>query len=290
MSRTKKPLPFARYARVSRVGGRSGEGYISIPEQDRKMKALAKTEGVPLTEELFKDEDRSGANLDRPEFQRALGLIRDGKLGGIAVAKLDRFSRDTEDFLTTLREIEQLGGRLLCGDGAVSLQNGTDTFIATVRVAAAALERDQRREDLKKSVRNALDRGVHLAAPYGYRKRDGRGSPLEPEPDEAAVVVEMFELRAAGWTWPKIASKLNADGHRPRPYRRWVEVDGVKTEEWRQARWTPKGVRQMVMNEVYLGVAFNGEHRTPGAHDPIVGAELFAAARRAKGVKPQGPR
>ena len=140
------------------------------------MRSLAKAEGVGLTDELFKDEDRSGGSLDRPEFQRALGLVRSGKLGGIAVAKLDRFSRDTEDFLITLREIEALGGRLLCGDGAVSLQNGTDTFIATVRMAAATLERDQRGEDLKGSVRNAIERGHHLSAPFGYRKAHGKGS------------------------------------------------------------------------------------------------------------------
>jgi site-specific DNA recombinase len=281
MPKTSTAKPFARYARVSRVGGRTGQGYISVPEQTRTMDALAKAQGVEVVPELFKDEDRSGGNLDRPEFQRILTLLREGEIGGVVVAKLDRFSRDVVDFLATLREIEDLGGRLLCGDGAVSLRNGSDAFTATIRMAAAALERDQRGEYLDASVRNAIERGVHLHAPFGYRKSDGKGSKLEPDPIEAPAVRKAFELRAAGFTWSAIAAALNEAGVLPRPRKR----HGVR----KQARWTHKGVRQIVLGEVYLGTAFNGGRRHPGAHEPLVTPDLYAAANRTKGTKALAP-
>lgn len=277
--KTKRPKPHVRYARVSRVGGRSGEGYISPKLQDRETHALAAQHGVETYPELFLDEDYSGGNLDRPEFQRALELIRSGKAGGIIVKTFDRFSRDTEDALSTLREIEAAGGRLICGDGETSLSNGNDEFMTTVRAAVNAFERRRRADDLDKSVRNAIERGVHLSAPFGYAK--GPDSRLVPVHHEAEAVKRMFALRAEGLSWNAVAQALNDSGSRPRPYTRHGIV--------RQGRWTGVTVRQIVKSETYLGTAHNGERRHPGAHDAIVDQRLFGLANRAKGTKPIGP-
>ncbi len=274
---------------MSRVGGREGEGYISIPEQTRTMDAKAAEKGVTVLPEVFCDENASGGNTDRAEFQRARDLIRARKVGGIIVATLDRFSRDVPEALAIIREIEAHGGRLLCGDGDVSLASGSDEFMATVRLATGQFERSRRTEYLDKSVRNAIERGVHLSAPFGYRKAENparkgerRGSPLEVHPAEAPSVKLAFELRAAGASWPSIAHALNEAGVLPRPHKRHGVV--------RQANWSHKAVLQIVANEVYTGVAYNGKRRHPGAHEPLVSAELFAKANRARGSKPIGPK
>ena len=227
------------------------------------MRQLAKTERVPLADELFKDEDRSGANVDRPEFQRALGLIRDGKLGGIAVAKLDRFSRDTVDFLTTLRE--RTARRASCAATGRHRSRTGPTRSPRCASRRPRWTRSAGRGPEEVGPQRARSRRTPQR-PVRLRKSRGKGTKLEQHPGEAPVVAEMFELRAAGWTWPRIAAKLNHDGRLPRPHRRWIEADGVRRPEERQAHWVPKGVRQVVMNEVYLGTAFNGEHRTPAAH------------------------
>src|SRR5262249_39149469 len=75
-----------------------------------------------------------------------------------------------------------------------------------------------------------------------------------------------------------IATALNESGAKPRPYKRDGQV--------RQAVWTHRTVRQLVQSEVYTGVAFNGGHRTEGAHEAIVKPELYQAANETKGVKP----
>ena len=123
---------------------------------------------------VFKDEDPSGGNLTA-RSSSASSADPPSEIGGIVVATLDRFSRDTGDFLMTLREIEQLGGRLLCGDGEVSLQNGTDTFIATVRVAAERWSgpAEGGPEGLGPV---AIERGHHLSAPFGTARRTARAA------------------------------------------------------------------------------------------------------------------
>jgi DNA invertase Pin-like site-specific DNA recombinase len=289
MTKESAPLPFVRYARVSRVGGRSGDGYISIPEQVRTMDGVAERHGVEVFPGVFEDQDRSGGNMDRPEFQRALGLVRDGKAGGIIVATFDRFSRDEADTFSSIGEIENLGGRLLCGDGDVSMATSHDAMQTGIRTVFNAFERRRKREGLNAAVRNAIGRGVHLSVPFGYERSNGKGTPLAINEDEAPAVRLAFQLRADGHSWQAVADALNASGIMPRPYKRHGVV--------KQAVWTFKTARQLIVgrqedgigNAVYLGTAWNGEHITPDAHPALVSEELMRAAADARGTKPIGP-
>ena len=47
---------------------------------------------------IFKDKGYSGKNTDRPEFQRLLDEIRKGKVRRVIVYKLDRISRNVQEF------------------------------------------------------------------------------------------------------------------------------------------------------------------------------------------------
>jgi hypothetical protein len=143
-------------------------------------------------------------------------------------------------------------------------------------MAAAALERDKRREDLAGSVRSSIERGHHLSAPFGYAKRNGKGSGLVPAAREADVVRLAFETRAGGASWAAVAQAMNQTGVLPRPHKRHGKVV--------QGRWQAKTARQVVHREVYLGTAYNGDHRLPGAHPAIIEPALWGRAHRAKGT------
>jgi DNA invertase Pin-like site-specific DNA recombinase len=69
------------------------------------------------------DKGKSGKDMNRPELERALSLVRSGQAGGIIVSKLDRLSRSFLDFaylMETARKegLEHRGpgpGRRPCG-------------------------------------------------------------------------------------------------------------------------------------------------------------------------------
>lgn len=254
------------YVRVSRVGGRQGESFISPDVQEQQILAWAKSRGVRVN--MLKPElDQSGSKTDRPIFNEALTRVEGGESGGIVVAKLDRFARTLMGALEALRRIDEAGGEF------VSVAEGFDPTTpmgkAMMRVALifAELELDRIRDGWNVAQQAAVARGVHFggrAIPYGYR-REG-GDALQVVPELVPVVREVFGRRArreSAWT---ITDWLNENHPRE---------DGIN--------WTEGKVEHLWRNRVYLGEAFHGDHRNPEAHDPIVSPSEFAAANAVTG-------
>jgi DNA invertase Pin-like site-specific DNA recombinase len=278
--------PFVPYGRISKLNGRTKGDNVSIEEQEREIKRVAHVYKLKLLPELVSDEDVTGATFDRPGWEKAISLVQSGKAAGIVAFDLKRISRGkTAEVLLMVEDVEAVGGQIYDSNGIVSVEDADAELITTVKAMIARREWREKRSYLTGSVRNAIERGVHLSAPFGYRKRERqqgeKSTKLLVQPEEAAQVRRAFELRAGGHTWPAIAQALNESGTKPRPYKRDGQV--------RQAVWTHKTVRQIVGNEVYLGVAYNGDHRHPGAHEAIVTPELYARANKTKGTKPVGP-
>jgi DNA invertase Pin-like site-specific DNA recombinase len=77
-------LPIDGYIRVSRVGDRSGESYISPDVQRQAIERWAAERDVEIV--LHEPEENvSGETMDRPVFNRLLARIRNGRSGGLVV-------------------------------------------------------------------------------------------------------------------------------------------------------------------------------------------------------------
>jgi DNA invertase Pin-like site-specific DNA recombinase len=240
------------YIRVSRVGTRNGESFISPGEQRAAIEEWARRTGVSIIE-WHEDLDQSGGTLDRPGFQLALERCRVGLTGGIVGAKLDRLTRSVVGLGTLLHDAREHGYNVVALDLGLDLQSSNGELVANVLGSVAQWERKRRAEDWDAARRNAIGRGiVNGRAPFGYRK--GRTGRLEVIKPEAKLVRQAFELRADGESITAIARRLG---------------------------WSHSTTRQRLSDEVYLGVARAGVHRNEDAHDPIVTPEQFEAVRAA---------
>lgn len=76
------------YIRVSRIGGRSGEGYISPDVQRSAIEGYASELGQEILR-FADDQDYSGGNTDRPAFREAMASLEAGEADGIVVEGLD---------------------------------------------------------------------------------------------------------------------------------------------------------------------------------------------------------
>lgn len=82
----------ALYCRLSCDDQLQGDSN-SIIHQKEILKKYADDNGFGNTE-FFVDDGFSGTNFNRPDWQRLLGKIEDGKIGTIIVKDMSRLGRD----------------------------------------------------------------------------------------------------------------------------------------------------------------------------------------------------
>lgn len=107
--RTKRPerLRVAAYCRVS---SDSADQLHSYATQIRSYtEYISQQDGWELVD-IYADEGLTGTRIEqRTEFQRMMADCRRGKIDRILVKSISRFSRNTKDCLTALRELAKLG-------------------------------------------------------------------------------------------------------------------------------------------------------------------------------------
>jgi len=258
------------YVRVSRVGGRSGDAFISPGEQKEKVRAWAKAHGHTIAK-WHEDLDQPGSKANRPGLIAAMARIEEGKSQGLVVARLDRFGRSVQDSANLLARIRAADGVLCTVAESIDTSGYMGKFLADLFAALGELELARIRENWSAARKSAVARGIHVSGkvPTGYRRNAERI--LEPDPATAPIVHELFVRRGAEVSWAQLA--------------RFLEEKGVVTP-WDNENWTVASVASLVRNRVYLGEARAGSIVNPEAHEPIVSLAEWNAANRARGVAP----
>jgi site-specific DNA recombinase len=250
------------YIRVSRVAGREGESFISPTVQRERIEAHAAANGHTVVD-WREDLDQPGSRYERPGFQRAIEAVEVGEADGICVARLDRFARSVADAARAVERLEDAGGSLVAIDLGMDTSTSGGRLMRNVLMALAEFELERVRENWASAGSHAANRGVHVCrvAPTGYRKdADGR---LEPDPDVAPVVRELFQRRGAGESWPSLCRFL--DERLPR-----------------ETHWTKSTVTGLIKRRTYLGEARGGGVVNPDAHPPLITRGEFEAAQQTK--------
>ena len=271
------------YIRVSRVGGREGEGYISPDLQRQAISAYAAEMGGEVAR-WFTDEDFSGGSIERPGFQQALKDIRAGKLDGIVVMKIDRFARSVADGASVIRELVESGKVFASCQERIDPATPEGKFMLTSFLANAELFLDQSKAGWRAAKSRAIARGAPIGpTPFGYLRvkspatKKNHVSPTEaarltggepavgtviPDPETGPIVTEVFRRAAAGETLADIASWVNR--HHPVSDRR---------------PYTGPEIRRWLTNRFYLGEIHYGELSATGCHQPLTDPTTFAAAK-----------
>src|SRR6476619_1423650 len=258
------------YIRVSRVGGRSGDAFISPGEQKERVRAWAKSQGHSIAK-WHEDLDQPGSKADRPGLNAAMKRIEEGKTGGLVVARLDRFGRSVQDSANLLARIREADGVLCTVAEGIDTSGYMGKFLADLFAALGELELARIRQNWNTARKSAVARGIHVSGkvPTGYRRNEDRV--LEPDPQTAPAIRELFQRRGAEQSWPQLA--------------RFLEEKGVVTP-WGNEHWTVASVGTIVRNRVYLGEARAGKIVNPDAHEAIVSLAEWQAANKARGVHP----
>lgn len=255
------------YIRVSRVGKREGASFISPDVQRDQIRRWAEAHGATIAAEHV-DLDESGGKTDRPGFQAMLGRVEAGATDGVVVAKLDRFARSLAGALDAIQRIDSVGATFVSVAEGIDPTTPAGKMMHRLMLVLAEFELDRITESWAVAQQRAVERGVHFMVPFGYRRPE-KGAVLEPDPDTARFVGDVFRKRAAGVSWHDLARWLNGRVRSPSG-----------------GDWVPRTVKHLVDNEAYLGVAYHGRFRKEGAHPPLVTRDEWEAAQGKPGLRP----
>jgi len=250
------------YVRVSRVGGREGEGYISPDVQRDAIAAYA----AELSGEIVAwhdDQDFSGGNIERPGFQAVIERLRAGETDGVVVMRVDRFARSVADGAAVVREIVDRGQVFASCHERIDPRTPEGRFMLTSFLANAELFLDQAKAGWWAAKSRAIARGVHIGpTPIGYRRE--RSQPLVPDPIFGPAMTDLF-ARGATREYGDTALAHWFNERAPHPNGR---------------RWQAPEVRRWLSNRIYLGEIRYGELANPEAHEPLTDPETWARCQR----------
>jgi len=280
------PVPVALYARYSS----ERQNPRSCAQQLEDCRQYIPTFPGWVEKVVFQDSATSGAagRDKRPGWDSLLRFIEDGNLaGGVVLAwDWDRWSRDEFSGPIARMQIQQLGVDVADTIDGLFERGMAGQIKATVKEQSSA--------DYLKKLRRAVRRGMVdkvrggfwvSAVPYGYRRVEIIGGhTLEPVPEHAQLVLELFQRALAGESTTALAHDFTRRG--------------IPTARGCQ-HWNPTTVRNMLRNPTYTGVVpeYHSKNQEqgrrwlyglepilhPGQHPGLVPLELFqAVAQRYK--------
>jgi DNA invertase Pin-like site-specific DNA recombinase len=299
------------YRRVSRVMDRKGESYMSPSIQQDDIERWAAEHGITIPnledDGYTLEEDVSGATpIDKRKLGKLIKRVEAGISEGVVVNHIDRFGRDKVDAALAIKRLHEAGARLVAIGEAIDTAT-SPSLVVDIYLSLAEEVRARACENWDNAKRRNVEvRGLHVSSKpkFGYRRtdevewpdrpEDGRLIAEQPEdvkeawkqrtirdarlviePTEAAVVLEVFEMRAKGEPW--VNCNTRAEAMLGKEVARNLASRTVECRVY-------LGEASAVVKDRTKPKSTNATERItqPDAHEAIVTPELFAAANRTK--------
>ena len=213
--------------------------------------------------DIYNDEDFSGSDRERPEFNRMITDAKNRKFNIIISKTQSRFARDME-----LTEKYINGLFPLWGIRYIGVVDNTDStnFQNLKQRQISALVDEWYIQDLSANVKATLKakrkQGLFVGAfaPYGYIKDPNNKNHLIIDDEAANVVKYVFQLYLEGLGVAAIARRLNDEGiPNPATYKKqhghsFQNINGECADFWKTFT-----ISNMLSNEVYIGNTVQGK-------------------------------
>lgn len=269
----------------------------SIQNQKAMLMQYAAEQGWELYN-IYSDDDYTGSDRRRPEFNRLLKDAEERKFDIILCKTQSRFTRELE-----LVEKYIHGLFPIWGIRFISIVDNADTANKGNKKSRQinGLVNEWYLEDMSDNIRSVLksrrQNGFHIGsfALYGYVKDPGQKGHLLIDEEAAAVVREVFTLFSQGYGKTAIARMLNDRGiPNPTEYKRLHGLRYKQPTSKNSTLWKYFAIADMLVNEIYIGNMVQGKYgsisyktkqnkprpkeswyRVEGTHEAIIDRDLW---------------
>ncbi len=257
----------AIYTRKSTAQGLEQE-FNSLDAQREACAAYAKAQGWSVAETSYDDGGFTGANIDRPAFQRLLADVDAKRVDVVVVYKVDRLSRSLLDFAKVMDRFNEAGVAFVSVTQNFSTADAMGRLTLNMLMSFAEFEREMISERTRDKICAARRKGKWTGGtvPFGY---DAVGGKLHVNELESVVVREIFDSYVKHRSLARILDELRDRG---RTTKRHVSKSGAV----RAARaWTKDAVLRILRNPLYAGRTLVNGEAFEAEHAPIVDRSTF---------------
>lgn len=244
------------YTRVSTQQQMEND-YNSLESQQEKCRAYCELKKYTVYS-VYEDGGFSGGNTERPELQRMLQNIQEGKINCVVIYKMDRLSRNMPDFYKLLELFEEHGASIISVTENIDTSHSMGRLLQNMQMSFAQYEREIIADRIRDKMRLRASKGMWNGrrTPYGYKNVDKK---LVIDPDTAPRVQFMFEFFAGNPSISHLREALHKNG--------WYNSKGNK--------WSKTVLDHILKNKVYIGLIKCNEKYYEGIHEPIIDKVLF---------------
>ena len=225
------------YARYSKVG----QNPLTIEDQIRVCRVFAQPHGWPEVG-IYSDAAVSGAGADRKDYQELVKAVTSPNcpFTMVLVDDTSRAGRDLEETLRLHKLLQFHGIRLIAISQGIDSTSKQSKLLITVHGLVDEMYWQEIGQKTHRGLSGCVERGTSTGGRcYGYNP----GKIWTINPEEAAIVVEIFIMSANGYSLKRIAAILNARHVAPPRGRRNNNLN----------TWAPTCIREMLRNEIYIG-------------------------------------
>lgn len=247
---------------------------------------------------IYSDDDYTGADRNRPDFNKVLSLAESKEIDIILCKSQSRFTRElelVEKYINGL--FDEWGVRF------VGLVDNADTNIKGNKKSRQinGLINEWYLEDLSENIKSVLkskrEQGLYTGglALYGYLKDPDQKGHLIIDPVAAETVRLVFSLYSQGMGKTAIARELNNRGiPNPTQYKMENGIAYKVAKNKLGTLWKYSAIADMLSNEMYIGnmvqgkygsVSYKSKKNKPkpkeqwvivkGTHEPIIDIDLW---------------
>ena len=250
----------ALYCRLSRDDELQGDSN-SIKNQKAMLKKYADDNGFRNTE-FFVDDGYSGTNFDRPDWQKLMCLINDGKVGTLIVKDMSRLGRDyLKVGMYTEMVFPNADVRFIAINNGVDSNNQTENDMTPfINIFNEFYAKDTSRK-IRAVFKAKGQSGKPLSTnpPYGYIKDPTDKTRWIVDEQAADVVREIFRLCVQGYGISQIAKEISKR-HIMNPTAH-AKANNITIPDNRQYAgdyiWGDSTVSHMLSRHEYLGHTVN---------------------------------
>jgi len=276
----KKKLRVAAYCRVSTSTSEQEE---SFEAQKNHYEAYIKSNPAWEFAGIFYDFGISGTSTAKREgLFTLIDQCKRGKIDYILTKSISRFSRNTTDCLTLVRELLALNIPVYFEKENIDTESMENELILTILSSMAESESSSTSRNIKWSVQKRFQNGTFTpsCAAFGY-KIDENGNYVINE-DEAKIVRLIFNLFLSGYGSEKIAKELNQKSIPSKKNQKWTSgtvLAIIKNEKYAgdlilQKTYSDRSYKRHINHGEYDKYLISNDH------EPIISREDYEKAKK----------